>query len=122
MTIRKISLSERLSRFADLWSPKIIAQVNDTHVKLVKVQGDNFPWHTHEQEDELFLVLSGELVIETRDASTTLSAGELAVVPRGVEHRTLARVETHLVLIEPAGLRHTGTVEHELTVHEFERI
>jgi mannose-6-phosphate isomerase-like protein (cupin superfamily) len=120
--IEKISVAEKLSRFQDLWSPKIIAQVNDTHVKLVKVQGENFPWHTHEHEDELFLVLAGELLIETRDGAVTLCPGELAVVPKGVEHRTLARVETHLVLIEPAAIRHTGTVEHELTVHEFERI
>jgi mannose-6-phosphate isomerase-like protein (cupin superfamily) len=120
--IEKVNIADKLGRFQDLWSPKIVAQVNDTHVKLVKVQGDQFPWHTHDEEDELFLVLAGELVIETRDGSVTLGLGELAVVPKGVEHRTLARVETHLILVERAGLRHTGTVEHELTVHEFERI
>jgi mannose-6-phosphate isomerase-like protein (cupin superfamily) len=120
--IQKISLAEKLGRFHDLWSPKIVAQVNDTDVKLVKVQGEAFPWHTHEHEDELFLVLSGELIIETRAGAITLGPGELSVVPKGVEHRTLARVETHLVLIERAGIRHTGDVEHELTVHEFERI
>jgi mannose-6-phosphate isomerase-like protein (cupin superfamily) len=120
--IEKISLADKLSRFHDLWSPKIVAQVNDTDVKLVKVRGDDFPWHTHEEEDELFLVLSGELIIETREAAVTLRPGELAVVPRGIEHRTLAREETHLVLVERSGIRHTGDVEHELTVKEFEPI
>ena len=120
--IEKINLTEKLGRFHDLWSPKIVAQVNETDVKLVKVQGDRFPWHTHDAEDELFLVVSGELIIETRDGSVALGPGELAVVPKGVEHRTLACVETHLVLIEQSGIRHTGRVEHELTVREFERI
>jgi mannose-6-phosphate isomerase-like protein (cupin superfamily) len=121
-TVEKISIADKLGRFHDLWSPKIIARVNDTDVKLVKVEGDQFPWHTHEGEDELFLVLAGELIIETREGEVVLGPGELAVVPKGVEHRTLARVETHLVLVEPAAIRHTGDVEHELTVREFERI
>jgi mannose-6-phosphate isomerase-like protein (cupin superfamily) len=120
--IEKISIAEKLGRFSDLWSPKIVAQVNDTDVKLVKAQGEKFPWHTHDAEDELFLVLSGELVIETRDGAVNLGPGELAVVPKGLEHRTLAKTETHLMLIESAGIRHTGDVVHELTVREFERI
>jgi mannose-6-phosphate isomerase-like protein (cupin superfamily) len=120
--IEKINIAEKLGRFRDLWSPKIVAQVNDTDLKLVKVHGSDFPWHSHADEDELFWVLAGELVIETRDGAVALGPGEVAVVPRGVEHRTLARVETQLVLIERSGIRHTGNVEHELTVKEFERI
>ena len=119
--VTRINLAEKLTRFDDRWNPRIVADLNDSHVKLVKVQGE-FVWHRHADEDELFLVLKGSLVIELRDGSVTLGPGEMVVVPKGVEHRPLAAEEVHLMLIEPKGIRHTGEVETELTVHEFSRI
>jgi len=119
--VTRINLAEKLTRFDDRWNPRIIADLNDSHVKLVKVQGE-FVWHQHAEEDELFLVLRGSLTIELRDGSLTLGPGEMVVIPRGVEHRPVAPEEVHLMLIEPKGTRHTGDVESELTVHEYSRI
>ena len=118
---RKINLSEKLSRFDDRWSPKIVADLNDSHVKLVKVQGE-FVWHSHAEEDELFFVLHGTLTIELRDGVVMLEPGEMVVIPKGVEHRPVAAEEVHLMLIEPKCIRHTGDVVSELTVHEYSRI
>lgn len=119
--VTKINLAEKLGRFDDLWSPKIVADLNDSHVKLAKVQGE-FVWHQHAEEDELFVVLRGELTIELRDGTVTLGPGELVVIPKGVEHRPVAPEEVHLMLIEPKAIRHTGDVVSDLTVHEFARI
>jgi mannose-6-phosphate isomerase-like protein (cupin superfamily) len=119
--LTKINLDEKLGRFEDHWSPKIVADLNDSHVKLVKVQGE-FVWHQHAGEDELFLILRGELTIELRDGSVTLGPGELVVIPRGVEHRPVAREEVHLMLIEPKQIKHTGDTISDRTVHEFARI
>jgi mannose-6-phosphate isomerase-like protein (cupin superfamily) len=119
--VTRINLAEKLTRFDDRWNPRIIADLNDSHVKLVKVQGE-FVWHQHAGEDELFLVLRGSLTIELRDGSVTLDPGEMVVIPKGVEHRPVAAEEVHLMLIEPKGTRHTGEVESELTVHEYSRI
>ncbi len=119
--VTRINLAEKLTRFDDRWNPRIVADLNDSHVKLVKVQGE-FVWHQHAEEDELFLVLLGSLTIELRDGSVMLGPGEMVVIPRGVEHRPVAPEEVHLMLIEPKGTRHTGDVESELTVHEYSRI
>jgi len=119
--VTRINLAEKFGRFADRWSPKIIADLNDSHVKLAKVQGE-FVWHQHADEDELFFVVRGELTIELRDGAVTLGPGELVVIPKGVEHRPVAREEVQLMLIEPKAIRHTGDVESELTVHEYARI
>jgi mannose-6-phosphate isomerase-like protein (cupin superfamily) len=119
--VTKINLAEKLTRFDDHWSPKIVADLNDSHVKLAKVQGE-FVWHDHAEEDELFLVLRGTLTIELRDGAVTLGPGEMVVIPKGVQHRPVAVEEVHLMLIEPKGTRHTGDVESELTVHEYSRI
>ena len=119
--VTKINLAEKLGRFADQWSPKIVADLNDSHVKLAKVQGE-FVWHQHADEDELFVVIRGELTMELRDGEVTLGPGELVVIPKGVEHRPVAREEVHLMLIEPKGIRHTGDVMTERTVHEYQRI
>jgi mannose-6-phosphate isomerase-like protein (cupin superfamily) len=119
--VTRINLAEKLTRFDDRWNPRIVADLNDSHVKLVKVQGE-FVWHQHADEDELFLVLKGTLIIELRDGSVTLGPGEMVVIPKGVEHRPVAAEEVHLMLIEPKGIRHTGDVESELTVHEYSRI
>jgi mannose-6-phosphate isomerase-like protein (cupin superfamily) len=119
--VTKINLVEKLTRFDDRWNPRIIADLNDSDVKLVKVQGE-FVWHHHADEDELFFVLRGTLTIELRDGAVTLGPGEMVVIPKGVEHRPVAAEEVHLMLIEPKRTRHTGEVESELTVHEYSRI
>jgi len=119
--IKTVNLAEKYSCFSDHWSPKIVAELNDSHVLLAKVQGE-FVWHAHAGEDELFLVIKGNLVIELRDGEIRLGPGELAVIPKGVEHRPVAREEVQLMLIEPKATRHTGDVDSERTVHEYERI
>jgi mannose-6-phosphate isomerase-like protein (cupin superfamily) len=119
--VSKINLVEKFSCFSDQWSPKIVADLNDSHVKLAKVQGE-FVWHAHAEEDELFMVTKGELTIELRDGRIMLTPGEFVVIPRGVEHRPVAQEEVHVVLIEPKGIRHTGDVITDRTVHEYARI
>ncbi|HKH84188.1 MAG TPA: cupin domain-containing protein [Gemmatimonadales bacterium] len=119
--VSKINLVDKFSCFTDQWSPKIVADLNDSHVKLAKVQGE-FVWHAHAEEDELFMVLKGELTIELRDGRIVLGPGELVVIPCGVEHRPAAVEEVHLLLIEPKGIRHTGDVITGRTVHEYARI
>jgi mannose-6-phosphate isomerase-like protein (cupin superfamily) len=115
MTMKAVDLTEKLGLIDAQWSPKIVAQVNDTQVKLAKIQG-SFDWHSHEAEDELFLVLEGRLKLEFRDRNVWLEKGQLCVVPRGVEHRPVALEEVHLMLIEPAGTRNTGDEETDRTV------
>ncbi|MEX1103448.1 MAG: cupin domain-containing protein [Dehalococcoidia bacterium] len=117
----KVNLAEKLSRFTEHWSPRVVAELNGQQVKLVKLEGE-FVWHHHEEADELFLVLEGRLVIQLRDRDVTLTPGELFVVPRGVEHRPVAYAEVHLLLFEPAGTLNTGNVTSEYTVPEPERI
>ena len=119
--VTKINLADKFARFQDQWSPKIVADLNDNYVKLVKVQGE-FVWHQHAEEDELFVVLRGELTIQLRDGEIRLGPGELAVIPKGVEHRPVAAEEVQLMLIEPKATRHTGDVVTDRTVHELARI
>ena len=99
--------AEKLSTFSDHWHPRIIAGYNDNDVMVVKVQGE-FVWHKHDDTDDFFLVLTGVLDIELRDRTVTLGPGELFVVPKGVEHRPVAKEEVHLLLIEPRGTPNTG--------------
>ncbi|NJN22672.1 MAG: cupin domain-containing protein [Leptolyngbya sp. RL_3_1] len=103
----KINLSEKLSQFSEYWSPKTIAQLNQYDIMVVKVK-DEFVWHKHNETDDFFLVLKGRLTIQLRDQDIHLEAGELFVVPRGVEHRPVAEEEVHLLLIEPIGTPNTG--------------
>jgi mannose-6-phosphate isomerase-like protein (cupin superfamily) len=119
--IRKVNLQDKLSLFEEHWSPKVVGDVGDFHVKLAKLEGE-FIWHRHEEEDELFLVLKGHLRIELRDGSIELDQGELVVIPRGVEHRPVAREEAHVLLFEPATTLNTGNVEDERTLRDLERI
>lgn len=109
-----INLADKLVRFSDHWQPRVVAELNDYQVKLAKIEGE-FVWHRHDDTDELFFVVAGELVIEFRDRSVTLGPGELIVVPRGVEHRPVARSECHIMLIEPRGVLNTGDAGGELT-------
>ncbi|WP_309717902.1 cupin domain-containing protein [Armatimonas sp.] len=107
--MEKISLPEKLAQIQEHWRPKVVAELNGQEVKLVKFCGV-FPWHHHENEDELFLVWRGTMQLEFRDRIVTLGPGELCVVPRGVEHRTLAESEAEVLLFEPAATRNTGNV------------
>ena len=109
-----INLRSKLDLFADLWSPKVIAELNDYQVKLVKLQGE-FVWHQHDDTDELFLCLNGQLEIELRDSTVTLNEGELFVVPKGVEHKPVAIEECQVMIIEPKGVTNTGDTESVLT-------
>jgi mannose-6-phosphate isomerase-like protein (cupin superfamily) len=104
---RAINLAEKLAAFTEHWQPRTVAEFNGHDVMVVKTQGE-FVWHKHDETDDLFLVLRGELVIELRDGSVTLRAGEMFVVPRGVEHRPVATEEAHVLLIEPSGTPNTG--------------
>jgi mannose-6-phosphate isomerase-like protein (cupin superfamily) len=109
----KIGLEEKFKLFNELWRPKVIARVNDQEVKIVKVQGE-FPWHRHEREDEFFLVWKGRCRVEFRDRIVELGPGECVVVPRGVEHRTCADREAHILCFEPAGVVNTGNVTDQV--------
>ncbi|HKY55023.1 MAG TPA: cupin domain-containing protein [Anaerolineales bacterium] len=114
MNYRPINFQEKLTKFSEHWSPKIIAQMNDYHFKVVKVQGE-FVWHDHPETDEVFLVLKGQLDIHFRDGHVSLNEGEMYVVPKGVEHKPVAQKECHILLVELAGVVNTGDVESELT-------
>lgn len=117
----RISLDRKFATFASHWDPKIVADLNGQQVKLVKFQG-TFDWHAHAAEDELFLVHRGEFRMEFRDRTVTLVAGDMIVVPRGVEHRPVADAEVEVVLFEPASTLNTGTAISDRTVHALDRI
>lgn len=124
--VRKVQLADKLASFEELWNPKVVAELNGQMVKVAKVQGEHV-WHSHADEDELFLVLKGRLKIELRDGAVELGPGELAVVPRGVEHRPVALDDarpTEILLFEPASTRSTGELDCDLTVEaeDLERI
>ena len=112
--MKKVNLAEKLKLFNDYWHPRIVGELNDSHVKVVKVQGE-FVWHHHDHEDELFLVLNGRLQMQFRDKDVWLEAGEFIIVPRGVEHRPVAPEEVHLLLLEPKTTLNTGNVTDEKT-------
>jgi mannose-6-phosphate isomerase-like protein (cupin superfamily) len=109
-----VNIDTMLARFTDHWLPKKIAQINDYDVRIVKIQGD-FTWHKHDDTDELFLVLSGEMTIQMRDRNVILGPGELFVVPRGSEHCPRAEIETAVLLLEPSSVVNTGDAGGELT-------
>lgn len=119
--IEKVNLAEKFKLISEHWSPRIAGEVNDSHVKLVKLKGE-FIWHRHEREDEMFLVVKGELTIRFRDSELHLREGEFAIVPRGVEHMPVAEDEAHVLLFEPKSVVNTGDVVNERTVAAPERI
>jgi mannose-6-phosphate isomerase-like protein (cupin superfamily) len=119
--MKPINLNDKLATFTDQWTPKIIGELNGQHVKLAKLKGE-FVWHHHENEDELFFVIKGQLIIELKDRIITLNPGELFIVPRGVEHKPIALEEVHVLLFEPAVIKHTGNVDHVLTKKELDWI
>ena len=109
-----INLAEKFAQFSEQWAPKIIAQMNDYHFKIVKIQGD-FVWHSHAETDEVFIVVDGRMSLEFRDGRVDLKAGEMYVVPRGVEHKPIAVDECAIMLVEPRGTVNTGDVGGERT-------
>ena len=112
--MNKINIKEKLSKFSEHWTPKIIAELNDYQIKLVKLQGD-FIWHNHEDTDELFLVIEGSMKIEFEDKIVELNEGEMYVVPKGVNHKPYSEGECKIMLIEPRGVVNTGSNKDELT-------
>jgi mannose-6-phosphate isomerase-like protein (cupin superfamily) len=119
--IEKVTLAEKLGLFEDHWSPKIVGEINDAYVKLVKFKGE-FVWHHHEHEDEMFLVIKGSFVMRLRDRDIPLKAGEMIIIPRGVEHLPVAEEEVQVLLLEPKSTLNTGNVQEERTVEVLQRI
>ena len=119
--IEVVRLTEKLGSFQDYWSPKIVGELNDSFVKLVKLKGE-FVWHHHETEDELFLVVKGSLLIKLRDRDIRVESGDFVIIPRGVEHLPVAEDEVHVLLLEPKSTLNTGNVTNERTVAELEHI
>ncbi|MED5231350.1 MAG: cupin domain-containing protein [Candidatus Thermoplasmatota archaeon] len=109
-----INLKEKLGKFSDHWSPKVIAELNDYQFKLVKIQGE-FVWHNHPDTDEVFIVIEGSMKIEFEDETVELNEGEMLVVPKGVEHKPYAESECKVMLVEPRGVVNTGKADSELT-------
>jgi mannose-6-phosphate isomerase-like protein (cupin superfamily) len=119
--INVVNLVDKFSLIHDQWDPKIIAQLNDYHLKIAKIQGE-FIWHSHPETDEVFLVIKGDLTIKLRDGDVHLRAGELCVVPRGVEHKPAAKDECQILMVEPAGTLNTGDAGGDRTVEETDWI
>jgi mannose-6-phosphate isomerase-like protein (cupin superfamily) len=117
MDVKAINIEQKLAKFADHWSPKIVAQMNDYHFKLAKIEGE-FVWHSHAETDEVFIVLKGNMSIAFRDGVLDLAQGEMCVVPRGVEHKPVALQECQIMLVEPAGTENTGDAGGDRTAAE----
>ena len=114
MNYQSINFSEKLKIFSDLWQPRVIAEMNDYQFKLVKIK-EEFVWHKHDDTDEVFIVLEGEMEIEFRDGSVEMKAGEMFVIPRHIEHKPVANSECKILLVEPRGVVNTGDSSGELT-------
>ncbi|MBU5676892.1 cupin domain-containing protein [Alkaliphilus sp. MSJ-5] len=117
----KINVYEKLNLFNEYWSPKILGEVNESYVKVAKFKGE-FLWHTHENEDEMFYVLKGLLIIKFRDKDVILNEGEFLIISKGIEHMPVAEEEVHVMLIEPKATLNTGEVKNERTVGRLEKI
>ena len=113
--LQVINLTEKFNLFSELWHPKIVGELNDSYVKIAKVQSE-FVWHQHENEDELFLVVKGTLTIQLRDQELTIHEGEFAIIPKGVEHMPVAEEEVWIMMLEPKTTSNTGNVTNERTV------
>lgn len=119
--MHKINLAEKLAALQEHWSPRIIGELNGQHVKLAKLKGE-FIWHRHDNEDELFLILTGRLRMRSRSGQVVLEPGEMIIVPKGVEHCPIADEETSVLLFEPAGTLNTGNVRNTRTIENPARI
>ena len=120
-SLEKVNVAEKFKQISEYWKPYIVAELNGQQVKLDKLKGE-FIWHHHENEDEMFLVVKGRFRMEFRDRHVWLEEGEFIVVPRGVEHRSVAETEAHILLFEPASTLNTGNVRNELTVEKVDKI
>ena len=118
--MRVVNIVECFGRFSETFTPKIVGVVNGQHVKVVHLEGDKVPWHTHDEEDELFWVVEGALEVCEQDGSVVLQAGEFCIVPHGREHRVVPHGHVKLVLLEPAGIAHTGNVRSEITKDRYD--
>jgi mannose-6-phosphate isomerase-like protein (cupin superfamily) len=114
MTYEPINFTDKFGKFSDHWAPRVVAEMNDYQFKLVKIQGE-FVWHKHADTDEVFIVLDGEMAIDFREDSVDMKAGEMFVVPKGVEHKPVALKECRIMVIEPRGVVNTGDTGGELT-------
>lgn len=121
MEISKINILEKLELFSDYWNPRIIGELNGQSVKLAKLKGE-FVWHTHDAQDELFLIIQGNLRIDFRDRSVDLSQGEMIIIPRGIEHKPYAREETSVMLFEPIETINTGNEKNSFTKINLQKI
>lgn len=119
--IEVVNLRDKFAKFTDHWRPRVVGELNDTFVKLAKIKGE-FVWHHHDEEDELFFIAKGRLLMKFRDREVWIKEGEFLIVPRGVEHCPVAPEEVHIMLVEPKSTVNTGNVVSERTVTEFERI
>ncbi len=117
-----INIEKCFEKFNDTFSPKIVGQLNGQHVMLVRCEGDKVPWHSHDNEDEIFFVVDGILEVMEKDRSVTLHAGEFYIVQRGIEHRVVPQGHVKLILFEPEGISHTGKVKAEITKDRFDRL
>ncbi len=119
--MQKVNLKDKLNLFNEYWSPKIVGDLNDSHVKLAKLKGE-FVWHKHDNEDELFFIIKGMLLIKFRDQDITLQEGEFLIIPKGVEHQPFAKDEVHVMLIEPKTTLNTGDAISNLTKKELDHL
>ncbi len=119
--MEKINLLQKFSLFSEHWSPKIVGELNEQHIKLSKFEGE-FVWHKHDEEDEAFFVIKGSFTMELRDKNIVLNEGDMLIVPKGVEHKPVAEKEVWVMLFEPAGTLNTGDVVDEKTKAELDRI
>lgn len=119
--MRKVNIKQSFESFTEQWSPKIVGEVNDSYVKLVKFKGE-FVWHHHDDEDEMFLVVKGRMLMRLEDQDITVEEGEFIVIPRGVEHMPVAEEEAHVLLFEPRSTLNTGNVQNERTRPTLDRI
>ncbi len=121
MKIKTVNLKDKFDSFSDHWNPKIVGELNDQLVKVAKLKGE-FVSHQHENEDEMFLVIDGKLMMELDDETLTINPGEFVVIPKGTHHKPIAKDEVKVLLFEPAATLNTGNVENELTVKKLDRI
>ena len=124
--MNKVNIAEKFSKISEYYKPKLIGELNGQHVKIAKLKGE-FIWHKHDDEDEMFLIIKGKLLMELRENNSEvrnieLNEGEFLIVPRGVEHKPVAKEEVHLMLFEPSGTLNTGDVENERTERKIEKI
>ena len=119
---KAVNIEQCFEKFTDTYSPKIVAELNGQHIKLVRVEGDKCPWHTHDKEDEMFFVVEGEMDIEEKEEAVTLHAGEFYIVRMGKEHRVVPRGHVKLILFEPEGIAHTGNVQAAITKDQCDRL